>query len=236
MPNLTNRVTPQRWFGDGTQLKKISNLGKVTGNFTESFHNCKQLVYAVMPYTLSNASSLYAGCTSLVTAIFHSITPPTLGGASFYQCNKLVGIYVPDESVEAYKSASNWSSQSDKILAISQYTTFTDITSSLISDIVYNTALEVYAQFDNTAISESGAKSMIYDLDGSYDTLKITGNGGTTSRLYCFIDENNEVITTADASLTAAPLYICIPSMARKMVICCAASSTNVKVEIGKPK
>ena len=231
---------PNLIYGTGCFSKsgvtRIKNMGKITA--ANIAYNCTSLTYAVLPYSVTDLGwATFSGASKLETIIIHAITPPSAQNNSFDGTLVKSGVgylYVPDESVDAYKVKSNISVIAGQIRPISNYITFTDITSSLASDVVYNTALDVYAQFDATPIADSGAKSMIYNLDGSYDTLKITGNGGTTSRLYCFIDENNEVITTADESLSAAPLYICIPSMARKMVICCDATSTNVKVEIGK--
>ena len=161
----------------------------------------------------------------------YSLAPPTITSSSF----KNIGIiYVPDESIEAYKTAANWSTWESRIFPISDYIAFEDITSYLQDDLAYNTALEVYDQFDDTEIMSERAKSMIYELDGTYDTLKIIGNGAAEARLYCFIDENNEVITTAEESFLANPLYISIPTMAKKMIICCDVTSENIKVEIGK--
>lgn len=51
------------------------------------------------------------GCTMTVKAV----TPPTLGTSNL---SNAVTIYVPAESVEAYKAASNWSAYADKIQAI----------------------------------------------------------------------------------------------------------------------
>lgn len=52
------------------------------------------------------------------TIICRATTPPTCGGSAFVN-TKLTGIYVPDGSVNAYKSASFWSMYSDKIHPLS---------------------------------------------------------------------------------------------------------------------
>ena len=49
-----------------------------------------------------------------------ALTPPTLGTNAFYDgtTNYISAIYVPAESVDAYKSATNWSTYADRIQAI----------------------------------------------------------------------------------------------------------------------
>lgn len=62
----------------------------------------------------------FAQCTQLVEVIMEPTTPPTFGGNVFIGCNALTSIYVPDASVEAYKTASNWSTYASKIKPISE--------------------------------------------------------------------------------------------------------------------
>ena len=42
-------------------------------------------------------------------------TPPYLGADVFYNTNEELVIYVPMESLEAYKTSGNWSAYADKI-------------------------------------------------------------------------------------------------------------------------
>ena len=57
-------------------------------------------------------------CTSLTSVTVKSATPPTLGFGVFYNGSSNLVIYVPAESVDAYKSASGWSTYADRIQAI----------------------------------------------------------------------------------------------------------------------
>ena len=63
----------------------------------------------------SIGASAFANCSHLTGVICKSTTPPTLGENAFASTNCI--IYVPDESVDAYKSA--WSEYSSRIRAIS---------------------------------------------------------------------------------------------------------------------
>lgn len=51
--------------------------------------------------------------------ICRAVTPPTLGSNSYL--SKLTAVYVPDESVDAYKAASVWSGIAAKIKPLSEY-------------------------------------------------------------------------------------------------------------------
>ena len=56
-----------------------------------------------------------------VTMIIHATTPPTVNSSAFNRAT-FIAIYVPDDSVDAYKAASIWSAQASKIHPLSEYT------------------------------------------------------------------------------------------------------------------
>jgi len=61
----------------------------------------------------------FYNCSNLTTLIMQPTTPPTLGSNNWYHVSN-VTIYVPDDSVSAYKAAANWSSKASVIKPISQ--------------------------------------------------------------------------------------------------------------------
>jgi hypothetical protein len=61
----------------------------------------------------------FADCLSLNTIICYAIEPPTISSNTFP--NVSFDIYVPDEAVEAYKAATNWSSMALRIKPLSEY-------------------------------------------------------------------------------------------------------------------
>ena len=61
--------------------------------------------------------AVFSGCTSLQSLKVLPTTPPTIGSNVFASTN-IGQIFVPSESVNAYKSASGWSDYADKIFAI----------------------------------------------------------------------------------------------------------------------
>ena len=66
----------------------------------------------------SIGSGLFRGAGQLTNVTLQSTTPPTLGTDVFYNTNANLVIYVPSESVDAYKSASGWSDYASRIQAI----------------------------------------------------------------------------------------------------------------------
>lgn len=133
LPNLTSIG-----FFDvfsNTKIKRINSLGSITSiqfqseppgyyNRCPVFYNCKNLEYVNLPNTLLTLGGyIFAGCTSLKEVICNAVTPPTLASTVFNSTNSTFLIYVPDESVEAYKSATNWSTYASRIKGISELPT-----------------------------------------------------------------------------------------------------------------
>ena len=84
-----------------------------------SFNNCMALTTLDIPRSVTSiGANAFNGCTSLTSITFHSTTPPTLANTNALQYTNNCPIYVPSDSVQAYKSASNWSSHASRIEAI----------------------------------------------------------------------------------------------------------------------
>ena len=57
-------------------------------------------------------------CSSLTSVTVNSLTPPTLSEYYVFDNTNDCPIYVPSQSVSAYKSATNWSTYASRIQAI----------------------------------------------------------------------------------------------------------------------
>ena len=72
------------------------------------FSFCKSLKRVTLPYTITKiATYAFWSCYALEAVICNATTPPTLEDRAFYGVNNVI-IYVPQGSVEAYKSAEYW--------------------------------------------------------------------------------------------------------------------------------
>ena len=98
----------------------VTNLG--FNQWDGVFYDCPKLgPEIVLPSTLTwIAQNVFTKCPSLNTIICKAVTPPEIYGNTFSK-NMSYKIYVPYQSVEAYKTATNWSAYADRIKPLSEY-------------------------------------------------------------------------------------------------------------------
>lgn len=143
---IPNGVTEIKYecFYDCTSLSSVTIPNSVTRIGNEVFTNCSSLTSIDIPDTVTNIGDAFEKCTSLTsvnigTGITHiegdafdyctsltditikTATPPTLSTAlsPFYKTNNCP-IYVPDESVDAYKNANKWKIIASRIKPMSE--------------------------------------------------------------------------------------------------------------------
>lgn len=99
------------------------NIGdKCTTVGGNGFQNCTSLKYVEFGTSIGTfIGSSFRGCTALETFIVKNPTPPSLASDAFASTNSTFIIYVPDESVEAYKGTTNWSTYASRIKGVSEY-------------------------------------------------------------------------------------------------------------------
>lgn len=126
----TSKVTTMEKMFNGDM--KLMSLDVSKWKFRENtsvgtyqmFYNCmliKELRFDKSLTYLNNQT--FSGASFCVKYVFESITPPTLANTQAFQSiNALAKIYVPDDSVNAYKTASNWSTYASCIYPISDLT------------------------------------------------------------------------------------------------------------------
>ena len=114
-------------IGDGAfwgccNLKSITIPNSVTKIGEYAFLDCDGLLSAIIPNSVSViGESAFENCTSLKTIYCKSIIPP-IGGTNMFSFwdsgDKSIGrkIYVPRDSVEAYKSAEYWKEYAEDIV------------------------------------------------------------------------------------------------------------------------
>lgn len=102
-----------------TSLTSITISDSVTTIGNNVFYGCSALTSVIIPSSVTSiGGNVFYFCSSLTSVTIQATTPPTLGNnAVFYNTNNCP-IYVPAESVAAYKAATNWSTYADRIQTI----------------------------------------------------------------------------------------------------------------------
>jgi hypothetical protein len=101
----------------------LSNCGLITISIPRSItkipmnfvRGCNSLTTAIIPDTVTSIGTYAFYCSSLLSVTCNAINPPTLGDNVFLFNPRNRKIYVPSSSVEAYKSANNWSTYANAI-------------------------------------------------------------------------------------------------------------------------
>lgn len=118
--NVTNIGTYFAGSRTVTYLKMPNSLttsGQV-GNASSDLTNLKKVVYGSNISALSNFA--FARLTGLTYIVIKTATPPTVGSSAFWRTT-VSNIYVPDASVDSYKSV--WSAVASSIKPLSQFAT-----------------------------------------------------------------------------------------------------------------
>ena len=103
--------------GYNAKVTSVTIPDSVTTIGASAFYNCK-LTYVTIPSSVTSIGyQAFKYCTGLTGVTVEATTPPTLGSNAFNNTNSCP-IYVPSGSVNAYKSASEWSNYSSRIQAI----------------------------------------------------------------------------------------------------------------------
>lgn len=139
VPNVT--IVGERAFYNTAITSFIAP--SITTASSQSFGLCKSLASVDIKNLTVIANQMFNGCTSLTfvelgenvtsllyrafnnckgieTIVCRAVTPPTFDQA-FYGMNSTFVIYVPDESVNAYKEASGWTEFASRIYPMSMY-------------------------------------------------------------------------------------------------------------------
>lgn len=83
-----------------------------------TFQRCTNITYGEVPATVNNLNRTFLSCDKLQVLVVKPITPPSV--SSFLNADFKGIMYVPNESVEAYKTASGWSAYANQIKPISE--------------------------------------------------------------------------------------------------------------------
>ena len=118
LPNNIDKI-PSRCFSDCFSLTSITIPYSVTEISYDAFYSCSKLKNISIP---SNVTSIgyraLRNCSGLTSITVEATTPPKLASDDAFDGTNNYPIYVPSQSVSAYKSATNWSTYASRIQAI----------------------------------------------------------------------------------------------------------------------
>ena len=123
VPSSVQRIGDQA-FDSCRGLKSVTIEEGVSIIGYGSYQNCIALSSIIIPESITSIGSLaFNNCTGLLSITVKAVNPPILeyGAFTYSSCP----IYVPTESVGAYKTA--WSSYADRIQAIPEVPEFVDM-------------------------------------------------------------------------------------------------------------
>ena len=116
--NLTN-FTPAataETYDESTGIGTIEFYGSVTSIGT-AFVNEPDLISVIIPNSVVEIAGQPFRLSGIVSITINATTPPTIGSNTLDYTNNCP-IYVPSGSVNAYKTATNWSNYASRIRSI----------------------------------------------------------------------------------------------------------------------
>lgn len=119
---ISNNVTdiPDYTFRSCTSLIDIIIPNNVTSIGEQAFNQCTNLTDIIIPNKVTRIKNhAFYSCSNLENIILLPTTPPTLGSSVFGNISSSAVITVPKGTLNAYQTATNWSTYADKMVEAS---------------------------------------------------------------------------------------------------------------------
>jgi len=102
-----------------SSLEEVTIPNSVTNIGKYAFEYCDGLTSITIPSSVTSiGDDAFYYCSGLTSVTINATTPPTLSNKRVFYNTNNCPIYCPAESLEAYKTATNWKNYADRIQAI----------------------------------------------------------------------------------------------------------------------
>ena len=168
IPNSITCIEGSTFMGCSS-LTSITIPNSVTNIGGMVFSGCTSLTSITIPESVTSIGYwAFNGCEGLTSITCEAIIPPDCGFACFSNVDKSIPVYVPAQSVDAYKAANEWK-EFTNIQAIST-TQIDDINISEISQI--GKSSNIIFDLNGRMVNENNLKSGMYIKNGKKAVVK----------------------------------------------------------------
>ena len=108
--NIPNSITKiaSRTFDGCWKLTSVTIGNSVTSIGGWAFYDCNELTSITIPNSVKSLGSYALSCSGLTSITCEAIVPPVCATNSFQNVNVNIPLFVPANSINAYKTASIW--------------------------------------------------------------------------------------------------------------------------------
>ena len=119
------------------KVRNNGNTYSVTSIGESAFREVDDVTSITIPASVTSiGNDAFAGCINLETVVVERETPATLSTNVFDSCHSNLKIYVPADSVNAYKSASGWSTYASRIFSIDEMPASVSAVDNVVDEVI----------------------------------------------------------------------------------------------------